>query len=215
MKKDEVDKNPTKPLFPTPPMRPSEVQFRVRRLIWLQAHFLAEYGEEDVTSLGGLETATSVSASGAPVDVQTKEKVFIPSERDKSTGTWMQETMFRSAYLLTCPPTFQTPTMRIKYNLFLKVVFPGLGNSIAYEIPINITSGLSAAPPSYDSSDHPPPLLSVKIVCPGSVEDDIRHSLYSGLKGQRNRVTSQPGDLVFRQHGFNMACDDVFRERML
>lgn len=113
MKKDEVDKMPQKPLFPTPPNRPSEVQFRLRRYIWLKAHWFTAVGDEDVTALGGLEIAASAPASNQSVDVRIGDKEWIPSESDKNMGTYLQETTFASAFSFTCPPTFRTDIMRV------------------------------------------------------------------------------------------------------
>ncbi|KAH8107956.1 hypothetical protein BXZ70DRAFT_1003376 [Cristinia sonorae] len=158
MKKDEVEKNPTKPLFPTPPTRPTEVQFRLYRQLWLKAHAFTAKGNEKVSSLGGLETVTSAVASGLPVNVDVREKEWIPAENDKNMGTWLQETTFRSAFVLTCAPTFQRSTIHLSYTISLKVEFPGIGNNLEASFPILVCSGLSAAPPYTPGPDQPPPI---------------------------------------------------------
>lgn len=136
MKKDEVEKNPDKPIFPAPPLRPTDVQFRLRRFIWLKAHWFTATGDDTVTALGGLEAAYSAEASGQPVNVEVKEKCWIPSESNKNMGTWMQETTFRSAFQFTCPPSFETDIMRVKVSYALHLRFPRVFMAL-YSMPWN------------------------------------------------------------------------------
>ncbi|KAH8082826.1 hypothetical protein BXZ70DRAFT_900966 [Cristinia sonorae] len=151
MKKEEEEK---KPLFPAPPSQPGEVEFRLHRNVFLKAKVFEEDGDEKVTTLGGLETATSAAVSGVPVDVQVKEKVWTPSAKEKHLGTWTQETTFRSAFLFKCPPTFEAENMHVKYSIKVRIDFPGIGNDLEIEIPIAISSGLSAAPVYTEEADN-------------------------------------------------------------
>ena len=139
MKKDDADQNPSKALFPSPPTRPSDIRFRLKRHLWLKAHWFTATGGDDVTTLGGMESATSASAGSKPVEVEVSGRNWIPSETDKNTGVWLQETSFRCVFVLTCPPSFQAETLHIKvrvcfrsefveFTSFIRSVFPRLEN---------------------------------------------------------------------------------------
>ncbi|TCD61739.1 hypothetical protein EIP91_007988 [Steccherinum ochraceum] len=199
MKKDEADRKPNKPIFPSPPTKPTDVQFHLVRQIWLKAQWFTATGEESVTALGGMQTVASAVESGQPVDVQVRDRDWIPSETDKNTGTWLQETTFSSAFVLTCPPTFSMELIRLKYALQFTVPFPGVGNNLSASIPIQVSSGLSSAPPSYvpGTSSVPPPALDLPPAYWGSADSWDDHEK-STTPNQPKPITMAPSPVNLR-----------------
>ena len=80
---------------------------------------------------------------------------------EQGKGTWVQRAMFQSTFRLNCPPSFAVANIecsvrnpfarlgvvlmmqRIQYSLVVNVPFPGIGNSLRLEVPVNVTSGIA------------------------------------------------------------------------
>ena len=57
-----------------------------------------------------------------------------------------------------------TRVLAVQYQLVVKVPFPGVGNNVKLEVPVNITSGIDQPLPRDQTdgeSDDPPPILDL------------------------------------------------------
>ncbi|KAI0345946.1 hypothetical protein BDW22DRAFT_1353585 [Trametopsis cervina] len=146
------------PIFPAPPLKPSELEFKLERDMHVKARAWAASSEGAfVQYLGGLGPDLPLTEYER-VRVQRAENVWVPSEKDK--GAWRQEATIRSFFELTCPPSFDSSTMSVNYQLRLKVDFPGIGNDLKIDVPIRVSS-------SFHSPGHsgwqlsPPPQMEL------------------------------------------------------
>ena len=114
MRKDDADQKSQKLLFPSPPTRLCDVQFYLKRHLVMKAHLFTTKCKEKATDLGAVDNTSSNNANGMPVAVEIKERDWVPSDADENVGTWLQESTFRSAFTLTCVPSFETETLQIK-----------------------------------------------------------------------------------------------------
>ncbi|KAH9856559.1 hypothetical protein C2E23DRAFT_446511 [Lenzites betulinus] len=134
---------PPPDLFPLVPRSASEIDFDLRRFVDLQTPYFPSNPEEHVA-----DVISKAHAPSPPVEVEITDYMWIPAEGGKEDkGCWMQEATFSSSMILRCTPTFLTEEIKIKYLLQLKVDFPGLGNTLRVELPIQIGSGLETSMP--------------------------------------------------------------------
>ncbi|KAL6306459.1 hypothetical protein BKA93DRAFT_729648 [Sparassis latifolia] len=124
-----------KPIFPTPPQYPEEIQFELRRSVYVRAHaFDSRLGER-------APFASGLTVDSSSLESTRLENVWIPSD-DKEKGTWKQEVTFSSKFVLRCPPTFQTRILKNEYRLQVQLNFGGLFNKLYADFPIRVVSGL-------------------------------------------------------------------------
>ncbi|KAH9902881.1 hypothetical protein C8Q73DRAFT_634724 [Cubamyces lactineus] len=133
---------PAKDVFPPVPRSASEIDFELRRHVDLQTPYFPSNPEEYVTDI-----ISKAHAPVPPVDVEITDYVWLPEEGKEDRGCWMQEATFHSSLILRYTPTFLTEEIKIKYTLHLKVEFPGMGNVLRIEFPINIGSGIESPIP--------------------------------------------------------------------
>lgn len=99
-------------IFPAPPSKPQDIDFRLVRHVFLRANTWTENGNGKLASLGGL------GSGGVPSEhlaVQLLDKVWVPESGDekKQKGRWKQEVEIQSVFTLTCAPSFATDTMKV------------------------------------------------------------------------------------------------------
>lgn len=123
-----------------------------------------------------------------------KESGSVPADVDPDTkGVWVQRATVEGTFTLNCPPSLalhniecavrpsllSSPTLAdevcfvsvLQYKLLVKVPFPGIGNGLKLELPVNITSGIDQplAKESSETEDAPPIL---------DLPPYVRHSLH-------------------------------------
>ncbi|KAH9926845.1 hypothetical protein B0H21DRAFT_137373 [Amylocystis lapponica] len=152
MKPEDTSDN--KPIFPAPPAQPREVQFNLERRTHMQAREWSYTSGDSLPSIGGMGTSLT------PCNVEILEKIWRPTS-DSGKGVWVQETMFSSAILLKCPPTFRFDTISISYDMHLQVNFGGLFNSLSVDMPVTVVSGMHPSQDHADYPSHPPPVPHV------------------------------------------------------
>ncbi|KAI0360021.1 hypothetical protein OH77DRAFT_1493480 [Trametes cingulata] len=133
---------PAKDIFPPVPRSASEIDFELRRHVDLQTPYFPSNPEEHVADI-----ISKAHAPVPPVDVEITDYIWVPEAGKEDKGCWMQEATFHSSMNLRYTPTFLTEEIKIKYTLHLKVDFPGMGNTLRVEFPINIGSGVEASVP--------------------------------------------------------------------
>ncbi|KAI0649354.1 hypothetical protein C8Q79DRAFT_904619 [Trametes meyenii] len=131
--------HPQKDIFPPIPRSASEIDFDLRRQVDLQTPYFPSNPEEHV-----IDIISKAHAPVPPVDVEITDYMWIPEAGKEDKGCWMQEATFSSSLILRYTPTFLTEEIKTKYTLYLKVDFPGMGNTLRIEFPINIGSGVDA-----------------------------------------------------------------------
>ena len=110
-----------KPIFPSPPLTPDLVDFRLQRRVHISTYQLAATSTDHFVSyIGGLGPGLSeVVYNNVQVDVM--DNVWIPSvggdEKTQQKGQWKQEVTFKSFIRLASPPTFNATTMAISVRL--------------------------------------------------------------------------------------------------
>ncbi|KAI0711963.1 hypothetical protein C8T65DRAFT_647163 [Cerioporus squamosus] len=137
---------PEKNLYPSAPRNPSEIDFELRRFVDMQTPYQPSNPEEHVADI-----ISKAHAPTPPVDVEVGNYVWLPDGQKTDRGRWSQEVSFHSVMNLRFTPTFLTEELKIKYTLFLRMEFPGLGNVLRIELPINIGSGVESSFPLADS----------------------------------------------------------------
>ncbi|PIL33882.1 hypothetical protein GSI_03588 [Ganoderma sinense ZZ0214-1] len=168
----------SKPLFPPVPQSADELEFALHRMVRLRAKFMRASASGDVALFLGKKR---VLGSGvAPVEMELPEKewttagsALVDDGEKKSEkgsedgigagkGSWVQRATFRSVFRLNCPPAFAVHNVECSYDLVVRVPFPGIGNSLKLEVPVNITSGidkpLAKEAGATDADSAPPPL---------------------------------------------------------
>ncbi|KAJ3474847.1 hypothetical protein NLI96_g12226 [Meripilus lineatus] len=177
-------------VFPEPPRTPRGVSFVLRRHVNINARSWSSDGDETVAHIGGLGSAAPFRGDGGVVT--TYEKKWVPTKNTSGLGHWTQETILGSTFIFTSTPSFLTPIMSqtrrailrsqstycfaqlfgIQHYLRLKIEFPGVGNNLEKDIPINITSGMDVPPavgavPPPVNLDLPPAYWTVVDGVPG------------------------------------------------
>ncbi|KAI0833297.1 hypothetical protein BC628DRAFT_1343025 [Trametes gibbosa] len=131
---------PPKDIFPPVPRSASEIDFDLRRFVDLQTPYFPSNPEEHVTDI-----ISKAHTPSPPVEVEITDYMWIPDEGKEDKGCWMQEATFSSSMILRYTPSFLTEEIKTKYMLQLKVDFPGLGNTLRVELPIQIGSGVETS----------------------------------------------------------------------
>ncbi|KAJ3474845.1 hypothetical protein NLI96_g12225 [Meripilus lineatus] len=129
-------------VFPEPPRLPRNVSLTLKRTVTVTAQGWSSDGSETTAHLGGLGSAASTE--GGNVEVAFDKK-WVPSGVGKM-GQWTQESIISSSFQLSATPTFNTLILSQSNFLRLKVDFPGAGNTLETDIPINISSGFEIPP---------------------------------------------------------------------
>ncbi|PIL37726.1 hypothetical protein GSI_01420 [Ganoderma sinense ZZ0214-1] len=135
---------PDKPIFPTPPQKHSDIDFRLCRNLVLQPQGSCWTTDEAVACFFGDGTI----AQDVVAEVEVAEKEWHPEPEETASGgeemgRWLQRMSFSSKFTLNVPPTFSAPTIVVNYYLSLKVPFPGMGNDMLLKVPVTITSGIN------------------------------------------------------------------------
>ncbi|OJT15548.1 hypothetical protein TRAPUB_6523 [Trametes pubescens] len=142
---------PQKDLFPPVPRSASEIDFDLRRHVDVKTPYFPSNPEEHVA-----DVISKAHTPVPPVDVEITDYMWIPEEGGRDDrGCWMQEATFSSTMFLRFTPTFLTEEIKTKYMLQLKVDFPGMGNTLRVEFPIQIGSGLETSMPVDERSLSP------------------------------------------------------------
>ncbi|KAI0783740.1 hypothetical protein C8Q75DRAFT_725345 [Abortiporus biennis] len=154
MKRDECESSGEN-IFPCPPRSPKDVELTLRRWVRLQGRVHVYENIQSYASLGGLGSSGPKETS-PQIDVM--DKLWVPDEYDKSMGHWVQESIIRSSFMLRCSPTFRITLISISYSMYVRVGFPGIGNDLSEDIPIQIGSGVLMPPNPYrvQPADAPP-----------------------------------------------------------
>ncbi|KAH9945341.1 uncharacterized protein BXZ73DRAFT_96330 [Epithele typhae] len=123
--------------FPPPIRDAAPLAFALRRAVDMRTPLGPSAPEEHVADV------LPVPGAGAGVEVEVGERVWVPEPggRREGRGRWAQAATFRSRMFLRCSPSFVTEEVKVKYVLCLKCEFPGAGNCVRIELPINVGSG--------------------------------------------------------------------------
>ncbi|TFK93957.1 hypothetical protein K466DRAFT_642486 [Polyporus arcularius HHB13444] len=144
--KRKGDAAPEKSLYPSAPRNPSELDFELRRFVDMKTPYQPSNPEEHV-----IDIISKAHAPTPPVEVEVGNYHWLPDGQKTDRGRWSQEVSFHSVMNFRFTPTFLTEELKIKYTLILRMEFPGLGNVLRVELPINIGSGVESSFPSADS----------------------------------------------------------------
>ncbi|EIN05818.1 hypothetical protein PUNSTDRAFT_115729 [Punctularia strigosozonata HHB-11173 SS5] len=159
LKQDDIpDENDDKALFPAPPTAPALITFRVDRHTQLAARHvlgttretvsdefdnLAGFGEDDPSGGSVRCWQDPPIWAAAPKEEHHHRSLF--HHRDKEGGdekrVCTRATHFETVVQFTFPPNFQTEHITTTHTLHVCVPFPGIGNDLKLDIPINIVSG--------------------------------------------------------------------------
>ena len=111
------DKSSDGPIFPNPPQRPEEINFRLESDVWLRAQSWDTTRQGIfITRLGGLGSGEKTTAFGL-IHVDVLEKIWIPEGEKTENGKWKQEVTFKSSFQLNCAPGFSSETMTLSASL--------------------------------------------------------------------------------------------------
>ena len=168
MQREEGSK--AKTIFPAPPMSPTGVELKLMREVWITIKSWQEKGVDAVSMLGGFGHPRRQETTPTSPQVKIMDKVWVPEISSTTTdqkrkGTWRQGVTFRSTFALTCSPGMWSKNMNMhvrvvwrdascspivdsdsslgcQYSLCLKLAFPGIGNNLKLDIPIDVVSSL-------------------------------------------------------------------------
>ncbi|KAI0737846.1 hypothetical protein C8Q80DRAFT_1114565 [Daedaleopsis nitida] len=173
-----------RPVFPPVPSSAGEIDFRLHRSLKIRAEHRRENPTGDVAVFLGrrlIDRLIDKDKDGRepPVEVDVPAREWAPLSRTvekaaanekqqdpgEEKGVCVQRTTFRSAFRLTCPPSFAVQNIECAYELVVKIPFPGIGNNLKLKVPVNVTSGIDSplptAPGGDAGSDTPPPELDL------------------------------------------------------
>ena len=108
-------------IFPEPPRDPKKYELKLTYKVWVHCeNHEHTSSEDDVGFLGGLgESKDPHSADG--LQVFPAKKTWIPSQdphdEKHHKGQWKQEIMFKSSFVLNCPPSFKVEIMNVEVSL--------------------------------------------------------------------------------------------------
>ncbi|KAF7296023.1 Arrestin-N domain-containing protein [Mycena kentingensis (nom. inval.)] len=160
-----VDKH-GKPLFPAPPQDSSLVSLKIHRWSQVRAKNYTRTVDDNFTLTGGLGEARKESI--AAVGHTLTPAVWIPAgldEKGGGKGVWRRSLRLDSKMTLVFAPTFQTEIIQCAYQIKISIDFPGIGNDLKLEIPIQLDPGTACPPPPIGAAggsgatyaDVPPP----------------------------------------------------------
>ena len=107
-----------KPIFPTPPQKQTDIDFRLYRNLVLAPQGFCWTTDETVATFFGAGTV----ARDAVAEVEVAEKEWRPEDgetggggggRGGEMGRWLQRVSFSSKFTLNVPPTFSAPTIAV------------------------------------------------------------------------------------------------------
>jgi hypothetical protein len=114
------DKSSDEQIFPAPPEKPDQIDFRIERDVFVRAKdWKSNRKNNRVSYLGGLgPDGSAPEVDQEPVQVDGNNKVWIPNEggEKEAKGHWKQEVVFKSSFKLRCPPSFDSETMRVNVS---------------------------------------------------------------------------------------------------
>ncbi|KAH6899230.1 hypothetical protein BKA70DRAFT_1569632 [Coprinopsis sp. MPI-PUGE-AT-0042] len=102
--------------------------------------------------------------SSCNVQVAHSEPVWLPEKGEE--GKWKRQVTFDTIMVLKCPPTIDLGIIQCSYVLKIEIPFPGIGNNLEFQTPINVNSGFGPfdpngpapqaldLPPSYFTGEH-------------------------------------------------------------
>ncbi|KAH6916674.1 hypothetical protein BKA70DRAFT_1485324 [Coprinopsis sp. MPI-PUGE-AT-0042] len=151
---DAFSANPDKPLFPPPPQGAGDVCLFLDALVNIRAQGRHVSMRDKHLPMGGFGKS---NAESRYVRVTPSEPVWLPAAEKGEEGKWKREVRFDTTMLLKCPPTLDLEIVKCTYELNIEIPFPGLGNSLKFQIPIHIDSGLGP----FDPDAPPPPALDL------------------------------------------------------
>jgi hypothetical protein len=100
------------PLFPAPPRNTAGLDFRLDYIAQVKARrHGCSVETTSLASLGGLGSAARRAAREA-VSMVVDEPLWTPAKgKSGGKGTWTRSVTFSSSFVLTCPPTVETPIL--------------------------------------------------------------------------------------------------------
>ena len=127
---------PDKLIFPTPPQKHADVQFRLCRNLVLAPREFRWTADEVVACFFGAGTAADTR--DADVDVELAEKEWHPEPEPEpeeggrggggkggEVGRWLQRASFASQFTLNVSPTFSAPTVTVNVRTLSTPRFDG------------------------------------------------------------------------------------------
>ena len=112
-----------RPIFPTPPQKHGEIDFRLYRNLALAPQGFRWTTDDAVAFFFG-----AGAVAGDVVAEVAAEKEWLPEEgatgagaddRGEEMGLWLQRTTFSSKFTLDVPPTFSAPTISVSVRTTL------------------------------------------------------------------------------------------------
>ncbi|KAI1791734.1 hypothetical protein LXA43DRAFT_888775 [Ganoderma leucocontextum] len=158
--------NADKAIYPPVPHDPHEIEFDLHQKLLFRAQ---DYKGKASTSVATILGGKKEKRPQAVVDVSLPEKEWAPFNStlggaSGGKGSWVQRATFQSTFRLNCPPAFAVHNIECNYVFVVKVPFPGMGNSLKLEVPVNVTSGIDkplARDPSAPDAENEPPILDL------------------------------------------------------
>ncbi|EIN12606.1 hypothetical protein PUNSTDRAFT_49905 [Punctularia strigosozonata HHB-11173 SS5] len=160
------DEKDGEPMFPAPPMDPTSLKLRVDRETTVNSKEQWTTVKARITDLVcyavgfGPEGKNNVSCNRLRVWQDAPEWIPAPDQskgqllgRNKERQVCRRASHFETVIELACPPSFKTDTLEAAYFLRLRVPFPGVGNDVKCEIPLNIVAGSMRSRTSIADSD--------------------------------------------------------------
>ncbi|KAJ6590002.1 hypothetical protein DFH09DRAFT_1307458 [Mycena vulgaris] len=154
-------------LFPAPPTSPADVELILHRRGRMRVHHKSEPMEDKFELTGSLGDKAAVNRVRMTVD--QPEWIHTPDQKEDK-GSWKRAVHFDGMLSIPFVPTFTTETAEWHYFLRFKVDFPGIGNDLELEFPVQVNSG-AACPPlppngyhtnvpyAYPLPSGPPPMM--------------------------------------------------------
>jgi hypothetical protein len=97
----------------------------------------------------------SISTSNHPSSI-TRNTVFAPryvgenGSESSEKGAWQRSSSFEGTLVFSGSPSFTAKDVSTSYTLRLQASIPGTKSTLSSEWPIDLTSGVEAAPPAFD-----------------------------------------------------------------
>lgn len=129
------DCRPSESVWPAPPLHAKDVTFELKRNVYISTGAYSEQDIQIVRLHGGLDGSCTVQT-------ETTEAEWVPLSGDGARGRWKQKVTFASSFVLRCPPTFKSTTIKNEYFMHLQVYFGSPFHSVKANIPITISSGM-------------------------------------------------------------------------
>ncbi|KAK7039609.1 arrestin-N domain-containing protein [Favolaschia claudopus] len=177
-----------KPIFPAPPTQASELSLSLRRKVKYTArdagalHKEKRHDSFDLQKTVGLSDTTESPAlrrtqpaeirrvePAGDGQVMVDEPEWVPGEDGKKKGVWRRSVHFTSLMALPfAPTTWSAEILEWSYKLQITIPFPGVGNDLKLEIPIQLNPSAACPPPGSSNLTYaeilpagPPPMLDL------------------------------------------------------